>query len=199
VGYILEGRLVEICSCASLCPCWAGLDADDGACHISWIFHFDHGHVDHVDMAGTNMGVFGVIPGNAKDGNGRIVAVLDEKDSEEQHEIMRKVVTGGVGGPLGELAKLIKEVVAFETADFEFDVDKGTGTYRAGRWFGGESENFRSPLGRHMEIRHSALAPVLGDPAYPGRVVHHHIDDPTYGMEFTARQSTQTTIRYVWV
>ena len=49
------------------------------------------------------------------------MAVLDEKDSEQQHAVIRKIVLGGVGGPLGELAKLIAEVVAFETATFEFD------------------------------------------------------------------------------
>lgn len=199
MGYLLEGRLVEICSCESLCPCWAGLEPDNGACQLSWIFHFDHGHCDGVNMADTNLGIFGVLGGAMKSGRGRMVAILDEKDNEEQHEVLRRAVRGELGGPLGDLGKLITELVAIETAPIHFDVKKGSGTYQAGDWFSGESEGFRSPLGRRMEIRNSSLAPVLGDPAYPGKVVRHQITDPKYGMEFTAHQSMNTHIRYVWL
>lgn len=200
MGYILEGRLVEICSCSTFCPCWAGLDPDNGACHFSWIFHFDHGHIDGVNMARTNLGIFGVLPGNAASGQGRAVAVLDENNNDEQNAAIVRMLHGELGGPLHELTKLLKELVAIEKAPIEFDVDKGSGTYEAGDWFSGESEVFRSPLlHRPTEIRHTALAPILGDPLYPGRVKRHHIHDPKYGMEFTAHQSSQTNIRYVWL
>ena len=198
MGYLLEGRLVEICSCERLCPCWAGLDPDNGACHLNWIFHFDHGYVDGVNMAGTNLGLFGVLVGNAKLGQGHMVGILDEKDSEEQHEVLRRALRGELGGPLGDLGKMLVEVVAIETAPIEFDISRGTGTMKAGDWFEAETEVIRTPAHRRMKIDNSPLAPVLGNPVYVCTVVHHQIHDPKYGMEFTAHTALQTDLRYVW-
>ena len=38
MGYHLEGRLLEVCNCDVLCPCWIGEDPDDGICDtvIAW-------------------------------------------------------------------------------------------------------------------------------------------------------------------
>ncbi|MDA2919639.1 DUF1326 domain-containing protein [Desulfobacterota bacterium AH_259_B03_O07] len=30
MGYKLEGRLLEVCNCKVLCPCWIGEDQDNG-------------------------------------------------------------------------------------------------------------------------------------------------------------------------
>ena len=32
MGYQLQGRLLEVCSCNTLCPCWVGDDPDGGTC-----------------------------------------------------------------------------------------------------------------------------------------------------------------------
>jgi hypothetical protein len=53
--YQLEGRLLEVCTCGVLCPCWVGADPDGGTCDttlghdldlqnhnaIQGTFHFD--------------------------------------------------------------------------------------------------------------------------------------------------------------
>jgi hypothetical protein len=32
VAYQLEGRILEVCDCNVLCPCWIGEDPDNGTC-----------------------------------------------------------------------------------------------------------------------------------------------------------------------
>ena len=34
MGYQLQGRLLEVCTCNTLCPCWVGDDPDGGTCDI---------------------------------------------------------------------------------------------------------------------------------------------------------------------
>src|SRR4029453_13374490 len=38
VAYHLEGRLLEVCNCRVLCPCWIGEDPDFGTCDtiVAW-------------------------------------------------------------------------------------------------------------------------------------------------------------------
>ena len=104
MGYLLEGKLLEVCSCASLCPCWVGLEPDNGVCQLNWVMHVDLGYVDKVNMAHTNLGIFGVLTGAFKSGSMRVVGVVDEKDTEEQREVMRRLLRGELEGPLGDAA-----------------------------------------------------------------------------------------------
>ncbi len=32
MAYQLEGRILEVCDCNVLCPCWIGEDPDNGTC-----------------------------------------------------------------------------------------------------------------------------------------------------------------------
>ena len=39
MSYHLEGRLLEVCNCRVLCPCWIGEDPDFGTCDtiVAWL------------------------------------------------------------------------------------------------------------------------------------------------------------------
>ena len=43
MAYHLEGRLLEVCNCRVLCPCWIGEDPDFGTCDTIVAWHFDKG------------------------------------------------------------------------------------------------------------------------------------------------------------
>ena len=198
MGYELEGRLEEICSCQSLCPCWAGLDPDGGGnCGFSWIFHFDRGHINGVEVAGISMGFLGHVPGNFFDGNVRLQVLVDERASQSQQDALLAAFTGQAGGPLADLASLIGEVVAVERVPIEFDVDQGSGQFRAGHLFEGAVEGFRSQTGVPTTLNDTAVGFALGNRAYPGKVVQYRVTDDQHGLEFTPGQSTQTEFHYV--
>jgi hypothetical protein len=63
MAYQLEGRLLEVCTCNTLCPCWVGDDPDYGTCDgvLSW--QVDKGIVNGVDVSGHNLTILTHIPG----------------------------------------------------------------------------------------------------------------------------------------
>src|SRR6266702_6486821 len=110
MSYHLEGRLLEVCNCRVLCPCWIGEDPDNGTCDTIVAWHFDKGKVEGVDVTGTTIAVVAHVPGNILQGNWRAAVYVDAKASKQQEEALLKVYTGKLGGPVGDLVKLIGEV-----------------------------------------------------------------------------------------
>ncbi|MCI0782640.1 MAG: DUF1326 domain-containing protein, partial [Chloroflexi bacterium] len=81
MAYTLEGRILEVCDCNVLCPCWIGEDPDNGTCDSIIAYHIDQGTIEGVDVSGLTMAMLAHIPGNVLDGNFRAVAYLDDKAS----------------------------------------------------------------------------------------------------------------------
>jgi hypothetical protein len=40
MAHHLEGRLLEVCDCRVLCPCWIGEDPDNGTCDSVLAYRF---------------------------------------------------------------------------------------------------------------------------------------------------------------
>lgn len=132
IAYQLEGRILEVCDCKVLCPCWIGEDPDNGTCDAVVACHVDKGTVDGVDVSGHTVTLLGHIPGNILEGNWKAVALVDEEATPEQQETLLNVFTGKLGGPLADFAQLIGEVVAVEQAPITFTVKEGKGTLKIG-------------------------------------------------------------------
>ncbi|MCL4764582.1 MAG: DUF1326 domain-containing protein, partial [Burkholderiales bacterium] len=62
MAYKLEGRLLEVCTCKAVCPCWVGDDPDGGTCEGSLAWHVERGEVDGVDVGGLTFGMLTHIP-----------------------------------------------------------------------------------------------------------------------------------------
>src|SRR5207245_8049278 len=86
MGYALEGRLLEACSCGGPCPCWVGDDPDGGTCDAFLAYHYDRGHIDDVDVSGLTLALVARIPGNVLAGNWRVAAYVDSNASAQQKE-----------------------------------------------------------------------------------------------------------------
>src|SRR3990172_2877576 len=120
MGYKLEGRILEVCDCNILCPCWVGEDPDNGTCDSVEGYHIDKGSIDGVDVTGLTMGVLSHIPGNILAGNHRVVLLVDDRATPEQHEALLSVWTGKLGGPVAEVSELWGEVVEIARAPISF-------------------------------------------------------------------------------
>src|SRR5579859_1580435 len=105
MAYHLEGRLLEVCDCRVLCPCWIGEDPDNGTCDTIVSYHFDKGTIDGIDVTGRTIAIVAHLPGNILKGNWRIAVYLDDKTSDQQMEALLKVYTGKAGGPIADIAK----------------------------------------------------------------------------------------------
>ena len=78
MAYHLEGRLLEVCNCRVLCPCWIGEDPDFGTCDTIIGWHFDKGTIDGVDVSGATIALIAHVPGNILQGNWRAAVYLSD-------------------------------------------------------------------------------------------------------------------------
>src|SRR5262249_18771508 len=132
MSYMVEGRLLEVCTCNVLCPCWVGEDPDGGTCDGLLVWRVDKGSVNDVDVAGHTIAVLTHIPGNILKGNWKARIYIDDAASPEQKDGLLAVWSGKLGGPIADLAKLIAEVVSVEQLPINFDVHGADGRLTIG-------------------------------------------------------------------
>lgn len=197
MAYTLEGRLLEVCNCKTLCPCWVGEDPDNGTCDGALAWHFDKGLINGVDVSGLTIAVLAHIPGNILNGNWRALVFVDDRATREQEEAMLSVYTGQQGGPVADLAKLIGEVVAVERVPMQFEVQQGKGTLRIGSVVAADLEPFRGPNETPTALTDSIFSTIPGSPAYVGKASMYKANAPALGIELnlSGHNSVQGSFR----
>ena len=88
MGYRLEGRLLEVCDCNILCPCWVGEDPDPGTCQAVQAYRIDRGTIDGVDVAGLTVAEMDDIPGNILKGNIRGVSRCNRREQRVERPFL---------------------------------------------------------------------------------------------------------------
>jgi hypothetical protein len=179
--YQLEGRLLEVCTCGVLCPCWVGADPDGGTCDSAVAWHVDRGTIQGVDVGGLTFAISAHIPGNIFQGNWRVLGYVDEQATQEQQDALLSVFTGKLGGPIADLAALIGEVVGVERVPITFQVDKGKGTLLIGQTVEAELVPLTGPTGEATTLHESVFSTIPGSPAYVGRAENYRSQVPALG------------------
>ena len=183
MAYKLEGRLLEVCNCRVLCPCWIGEDPDHGTCDTIIGYKFDKGDIDGVDVSGTSLAVIAHVPGNILEGNWRTRVYIDEKASDAQQEALLNVYTGKLGGPVAELVQLIGEVVSVERAPITFDVEEGQGTIKVGDAAYAELEPYKGTTGENTTLTDTIFSTVPGAPVFVGKSPKYRSKDTDLGID----------------
>lgn len=195
MSYHLEGRLLEVCDCRVLCPCWIGEDPDNGTCDTIVAYHFDKGTIDGVDVKGRTLAIVAHLPGNILKGNWRVAVYIDDKASDAQQEALLKVYTGKLGGPIADIAKLVGEVVAVERVPIIFNVKEGRGTIKIGENQYAELEPYQGATGTTTTLTDTIFSTVPGAPVFVGKAPRYISKQPALGInvdlkDHNALQST---------
>ena len=180
-GYQLEGTLLEVCSCETLCPCWIGEDPDQGTCDTVIAYNLTSGKIRGVDVSGLSLVNIGHIPGNVLAGNWRLAMYISEEATDEQMNAILDAVGGKLGGPLADLSELIGEVVAVERAPISHTIEDGAGTLQVGDKVDCAMTPYRGPDGSITTLNNSIFSTVPGSPAYVARADHQKVDMPEIG------------------
>jgi hypothetical protein len=183
MAYHLEGRLLEVCDCRVLCPCWIGEDPDNGTCDTIVAYHFDKGVIDGIDVTDRTIAIVAHLPGNILKGNWRVAVYLDDKTSDRQMEALLKVYTGQAGGPIADIAKLVGEVVAVERVPIAFNVDKGRGTIKIGDNQYAELEPYQGATGINTTLTDTIFSTVPGAPVFVGKSPRYISKQPALGID----------------
>lgn len=193
--YSLEGTLIEACSCNVNCPCWIGEDPDLGECFAIVAYGIERGQIRDLDVSGLNLVLICHIPGNVLAGNWQIVALVDERGTEEQRDALLDAFTGKLGGPLGDLwTALIGEVKGVEFVPISHEVEEGSGTLRIPDLVETEMEPYRGPDGTVTTLQNSVFSTVPGSPAFIAKAGVNRVTLPQYGMswEYEGRNAIQS-------
>jgi len=195
MAYHLEGRLLEVCDCRVLCPCWIGEDPDNGTCDSVLAYHLDAGTIDGVDVTGRTIAMVSHIPGNVLNGNFRVALYLDEGTSNPQQEALLNVYGGKLGGPVAELAKLIGEVVSVERVPIRFDVNEGRGTLSIGQVSQAVLEPYKGPDGSTTTLSNTIFSTVPGAPVFVGKATRYssHHAELGHNIELAGHNALQST------
>jgi hypothetical protein len=195
MAYHLEGRLLEVCDCRVLCPCWIGEDPDNGTCDSALAYHFDSGTVDGVDVTGRTIAMVCHIPGNILQGNIKAAVYVDSDASDAQQEALLNVYTGKLGGPLADYAKLIGEVVRVQRVPITFAVNEGRGTLKIGDVSSAELEPYLGPNGAVTTLTDTIFSTVPGAPVFVGKATRYRSKDAALGhdLDLAGHNALQST------
>jgi hypothetical protein len=195
MAYHLEGRLLEVCDCRVLCPCWIGEDPDNGTCDSVLAYHFDSGLIDGVDVKGCTFALVSHIPGNVLEGNFRVAVYLNDDATDTQQEAMLKAYTGQLGGPLAELAKLVGEVVSIQRVPITFAVNEGRGTLKIADVSSAELEPYKAADGSTTVLANTIFSTVPGAPVFVGKATSYRSKHPALGhdIDLSGHNALQST------
>lgn len=170
MAYEIEGRLLEVCTCNVLCPCWVGEDPDGGTCDSTLAWRVDQGSIEGVDVAGLTIAVSVHIPGNVLvPASWRAAVFVDDRATEDQQAALLRVFTGQLGGPIADLAALIGEVVSVERVPIAFAVEDGKGRLVVGDMSDADIVPFTGATGEQTVLSGTVFSTIPGSPVYAAK------------------------------
>src|SRR3954468_13272697 len=182
-SYAVEGRVLEVCTCKVLCPCWVGADPDgDGTCDSIIGWYVDRGTVDGLDVSDRCLCLSVHIPGNVMAGKWRAALLVDDRCSDRQQRALLDVFTGRLGGPIADLAGLIGEVVAVERVPITFDVVDGRGRLTIGSVADADLIPYTGATGNPTILSETVFSTIPGSPVYAAKTGHFTRDGRPYGL-----------------
>jgi hypothetical protein len=196
MAYQLEGRLLEVCTCNILCPCWVGEDPDGGRCTGVLAWHVDKGTVNGVDVSGHTLVILTFIPGNILKGNWRVRVYVDDGATPAQHAALLAVWTGKLGGPVADLAKLVGEVQAVEQVPITFEVKGVNGNLRVGTAISADLAPFLGATGKPTAMHDTIFTTIPGSPAFVGKASLYRAKAPGFDVDLRDHNAVSGSFRF---
>ena len=183
MGYEIEGRLLEVCTCNVLCPCWVGENPDYKTCDTTIAWGIEKGTVEGVDVDGLTIAVSAHIPNNILEPKSWKAAVfVDDRASDAQQDVLLKLFTGQLGGAVADLAGLIGEVVAVERAPITFSVQGGQGKLSIGETVQADMTPYVGATGKPTTLAETVFSTIPGSPVFASKASQYTRDGSRHGI-----------------
>lgn len=184
MSYHLEGRLLEVCNCNVLCPCWIGEDPDNGTCDTIVAWRIDKGTIDGVDVGGNTIAAVAHVPGNILQGNWTAAIYVDDQSSKAQEEALIKVYTG--------------QAVSVERAPIRFTVNDGKGELEIGKDYYAELEPYRGAMGGLTTLSDTVFSTVPGAPVFVGKAPTYRSRNAALGIDLDIKNHNALQSTFVF-
>lgn len=96
-NWMMRSNSYANCNCATNCGCQFNLPSTHGFCQFVGGGHIEEGYFNDTSLAGLNWAFAIIWPGEIAEGNGKLLAVIDERADPEQREALRKIIQGEAG------------------------------------------------------------------------------------------------------
>jgi len=183
MAYEVEGRLLEVCTCNVLCPCWVGEDPDYKTCDTTIAWGIEKGTIDGVVVDGLTVAVSAHIPGNILTPKSwKAVVFVDDRATSDQEGALLRLFTGQLGGAVADLAGLIGEVVAVERTPITFTVEGGKGRIVIGSIVNADMAPFVGATGNPTTLAETVFSTIPGSPVYASKASVYKRDGSAHGI-----------------
>ena len=183
MAYEIEGRLLEVCTCNVLCPCWVGEDPDYKTCDTVIAWGIEKGSIEGVDVDGLTMAVSAHIPKNILiPKSWKAVVFVDERATAEQE--------GGAAPPVHRAARRRgrrpgrphRRGRRGRARPISFTVDGGKGKLTIGTRVEAEMAPFIGATGNPTTLAETVFSTIPGSPVYASKASHVHADGSGHGI-----------------
>jgi hypothetical protein len=183
MGYDIEGRLLEVCTCNVLCPCWVGENPDYKTCDTTIAWGIENGTIEGVDVGGLTIAVSAHIPNNILEPKSWTAAVfVDDRASDEQQDVLLKLFTGQLGGAVADLAGLIGEVTTVERVPITFSVEGGNGRLMLGDSVEADMTPYVGATGKPTTLAETVFSTIPGSPVFASKASRYRRDGSSHGI-----------------
>ena len=197
--YQLHGTFYEACDCNVICPCWLGGDPDEGECTGVFAWEVEQGSIDEVDVSGLRAVSVSQHLGPREEAKQRVVIFVDERATRQQADAMAAAFSGRLGGPLQQLADILGELLAVETAAIDLRREGRLTTLTVGHHIRIEGSTREGPSGRPVTLNDGRLSDVLGARAEVGASGRFRVGLADHGMEVDLRGRSTMSGRFSYV
>jgi hypothetical protein len=183
MSYEIEGRLLEVCTCNVLCPCWVGENPDYETCDTTIAWGIEKGEIAGIDVSGLTIAVSAHIPQNILIPKSWKAAVfIDDRATDAQHDALIQLFTGQLGGAVADLAGLIGEVTAVERVPIGFTVEGGKGRLSLGEFVQAEMAPYIGATGKPTTLAETVFSTIPGSPVYASKASNYRRDGSSHGI-----------------
>lgn len=164
MAWQIRGRIIELCNCTQLCPCWLGPKGkpNHGWCGGAFGFDIEEGSSDGVDLAGCKVALAAEWPGNFFGGKGIARLYIDEGASSEQRPQLEAIFAGKKGGHLETTWGAVIEKwlpTQFTNVEIQWNANP---SLRVGEVGQATLEPVKGPSGEPTQLRGAAAQAALG-------------------------------------
>jgi hypothetical protein len=197
--YRMRGRFFEACDCYVPCPCWFDHDPNEDECTGIVAWQVENGAIEDVDVTGLSVVSISRHGGHrGRAGQMRVVLLLDEAASDEQHAALDRAFSGTLGGPLGELARVTGDLAGVEAAKITFVADNDSARLEVPKRIGVRSKVVRGSTRRPITIGDGALATLLGTPGVVGKSSRYRLSVEAAGIDIDVAGRSTTGGRFAY-
>jgi hypothetical protein len=148
----IKGAELVNCSCEYGCNCQFNALPDKGYCHAVAGIQIDEGHHGETRLDGLRIAAIFKWPGPIHEGNGEVIAFVDDRADERQRDALLRIMTGQDTDPFATMFAVYASTITkmnppvFTPIDLELDVEGRKGRIHVDNYIDTAGEPIRNKI-----------------------------------------------------